>query len=666
MSRAAGDIALVPPRREVYPERADRKRDWLEKAVVTAAGLAVAPASDILARLMSRIIRLTDAHAEDIAALTDAGLQTEAEALRFAFRRAGLRDRHVGRSFALVRETADRLFAIRHHNVQLIGGYALLRGTVAEMQTGEGKTLTATLAAATSALAGRPVHVITVNDYLVQRDAEKLRPLYEALGLTIGVVIHGMEPHERRAAYGCDVVYCTNKELAFDYLRDQMVLGGAKDTLRLKAETVYAGEDEARMGKLVLRGLSFAIIDEADSVLIDEARTPLIISADADVKEELQRSELALDLAGQLRERIDYRLGRNGDGVELTASGKQELLERTSSAGRFWNVAILREELITQALAALHLFHRDQHYLVDDGKIVIVDEYTGRVMPDRSWSEGLHQLIEVKEGCEPTPRRITLARITYQRLFRRFEHLAGMTGTGRQVTRELWSVFGLAVVRVPTNKPCRRLSKPTHFVQAEADKWRLIADRAQALQQLGAAVLIGTRSVAASMYLSAVLRERAIDHRVLNANEAENEAAIVAEAGGRGRITVATNMAGRGTDIVLAPGVAETGGLHVIISEMHDASRIDHQLAGRSARQGDPGAVERILSLEDQILEFSAGSLAGRALLPLARLAPSAFGPILFSHAQRRAERIHWRMRRDLLKLDERLGEALAFSGRAE
>lgn len=654
----------VAPTRLLYPEKEDRKQDKIEAFCFGLAGRVLTGTSPLRSRHLSRIIKLVDDRALELSSLTDSALADIARDLRIAFRREGAQEKLVGLSFALIRETAHRVLGMRHFDVQLMGGFAMYQGMIAEMQTGEGKTLTATLPAATAALAGMPVHVITVNDYLAKRDAETMNPLYEALGLTVGIVVQDMEPDARRAAYGCDITYCTNKDLTFDYLRDQMVLGDRKENLRLKMERLH--RRESRTDRLVLRGLAFAIIDEADSVLIDEARTPLIISGEGDIEDELERSKQALAIVGELSDGEHYRIRYDERGIELSERGKSKLRQLAEPLGGMWAISILREELATQALSALFLFHRDEQYLVQDGKVQIIDEYTGRIMPDRFWSEGLHQLIEVKEECEPSGRRLTLARITYQRFFRRYLRVGGMTGTANEVASEFWSVFRLPVVRIPTNRPCLRKIGALRIAPAANEKWEIIADRAAVLQRSGVPVLIGTRSVSASEELSAVLSRHDIVHSVLSAAQDSEEASIVARAGEAGRVTVATNMAGRGTDIILADGVAESGGLHVIMSERHDAGRIDRQLAGRSARQGDPGHVETVLSLEDSLLEFGHGTLFGYIWQLLARRFGGVFGPIAFTHAQRRAERTHSRMRRDLLKLDEKLGQALAFSGSME
>jgi preprotein translocase subunit SecA len=576
--------------------------------------------------------------------------------LRLRLRREGFTEAAVGGAFAQVRAAAERTIGQRHHDVQLVGAWAMLRGMIAEMETGEGKTLTATLAAATAALAGRAVHVITVNDYLAQRDADALRPVYEALGLSVGCVVHGMEPPARTAAYRCDVVYCSNKEITFDYLRDRLAMGGRPRPI--------AGHIDALAGggrSLLLRGLDFAIVDEADSVLVDEARTPLILSSPIDAAKEEPVYRQALELARTLRAE-HYRTEESR--IELTAAGKARVRELAEPLGGIWNGPRRSALFVRQALTALYLFDRDKHYLVRDGKVQIIDENTGRLMPDRSWEQGLHQLIELKEGVEVTGRRETLARISYQRFFRRYRHLAGMTGTAAEVAGELWAVYRLRVARIPTHRPVRRLRLPDRVFGRADDKWRAVIQAIEQRALTGQPVLVGTRSVAASEHLASLLEKAQLPFRLLNARQDADEAAIVAQAGERGRITVATNMAGRGTDIKLGEGVTGLGGLHVICTERHDSGRIDRQLFGRCGRQGDPGSCEAILAADDDLA-------ATHARLPSAWLAnlervPSRTGRLLYWIAQRRAEAAHSRARQQLLQMDESLGDMLAFSGRGE
>ena len=659
-SGTATPAALRLPAATVYAERADPSDSLFERIGRSLAGLSIAIAPG---RRTARIVDMAARHAREFEALDRTGLVRRAASLRVDLRRRGLADATVARAFALVRELSARELGMRHFDVQLIGGFAMLKGMIAEMETGEGKTLTAILAASVAALAGIPVHVITVNDYLARRDADLMGPVYRALGLSVGVVVHGMTPAQRRDAYRCDVTYCTNKEVAFDYLRDRLALGRVKSNLHLKMDRLNG--EAARTGRVVMRGLHFAIVDEADSVLIDEARTPLIISGEAEPGNERQIAEQALGLVETLESGTDFTLRADERRITLTDRGKRRLDALAEPLGGIWNSRMRREETACRALAAMHLYMRDEHYIVSDGKVRIVDEYTGRVMGDRSWSQGLHQLVEAKEGCEITGRKVPLARLTYQRFFRRYRRLAGMSGTARETARELWTVFGLPVARVPTNRPLRRVHAPPRICATAEDKWRLIAQRAGECQRQGRSVLIGTRSVGASEAASRYLDRAGIEHVVLSAAQDENEAEIIASAGRPGRVTIATNMAGRGVDIRLDDGVVALGGLHVIVSERHDAGRIDRQLAGRCGRQGDPGSVESILSLEDPLLEFLGSSRLPR----LARL-PGPLGQwacrMAFDRAQSRAERLHSKMRRELVKVDKRLDTLLAFSGRAE
>ena len=414
-----------------------------------------------------------------------------------------------------------------------------------------------------------------------------------------------------------------------------------------------------------MRGLHFAIVDEADSVLIDEARTPLIISGDPQPIDDRRWAKEALDLAHGLEIGKHYRVFMDERRIELTALGIERIAELGRQLGGLWQSRIRREESARQALSAVHLFSSSIQYIVREGKVEIVDEYTGRIMPDRSWNEGLHQLIEAKEGCEVTQRKSPLARISYQRFFRRYHRLAGMTGTAREVRGELWAVYRLAVITVPTNRPVQRRDWPPLVCASSENKLERIVDRVASLRKQGRPVLIGTRSVAASEALSERLGGAGLAHVVLNAAQDQHEAAIIADAGKPGRITVATNMAGRGVDIQLGEGVAELGGLHVILTERHEAGRIDRQLIGRCGRQGEPGTTETILSFDDPLLDVLGWR---RRRSWLRRLGPwSRRGArMVFRHAQRRAERVHSRMRRRLLTADQRLGTMLAFSGEME
>ena len=608
---------------------------------------------------------LVDASGVGLDLLSPEELRERSAAIGHELRRQGFTDPLVSQAFALVREAAGRTLGQRHFPEQIIGSRVLLEGQIAEMQTGEGKTLTATLAVSAAALAGIPVHVVTVNDYLAARDAERMGPVYRALGLTVSAVIHGIPPDQRREGYAADITYVSNKELAFDYLRDRLVLGHRGSRIDLQVERLIGGE--ARADRLVLRGLHFAIVDEADSVMVDEARTPLIISAEGKSGGDRHLYSTAMALVAQLTEGEHFRIDGTERNVVMTDAGVKQLDELAQPLGGVWRGRMRREELARQALVASLLLIRDQHYLVSEGKVLLVDEFTGRVMADRSWEHGLHQMVEVKEGCEPTSPHRSLARISYQRFFRRYLRLAGMTGTASEVASELWSVYGLAVVPIPTHRPPQRKFEGDRvFATAEA-KWKTVVDRTVEVHASGRPVLVGTRSVGASEYLGALLDRAGVPAVVLNARQDANEAEIVSGAGQQGRVTVATNMAGRGTDIALGAGVQDLGGLHVIATERHESRRIDRQLFGRAGRQGDPGSGEAIVSLEDEIAAYAPRWtwLTSRFVRPDGSL-PSWLARLAVRRAQRAAERSNSRARADLLRFDDQLESTLAFSGRGE
>ena len=661
MSDLAANWGL--PSLELYPERPDTRGRWQDTLEATLTALPMALRSRFghpqAGRFVRRVNRLETAYKE----MSNEALLSKSDEIRSSLRQHGFRDAEVAEAFALVRETAHREIGLRHYDVQLRGGYAMLQGMIAEMDTGEGKTLAATLAAATAALAGYPVHVVTVNDYLAQRDAEQMQPLYRKLGLDAGTIIHGLQPHERRAAYACDITYASNKEITFDYLRDRIAIGVRSGNLSLKLARLQ-GENISDK-QIVMRGLHFAIVDEADSVLVDEARTPLIISRQTDASNEQRWADDTFRLIEELEEDKDYKILKEERRIELTEPGREHLAVIGEEFGGIWRSSIRREESARQALAAVHLFQNGDHYLVRDGKVQIIDEYTGRIMADRSWSEGLHQLVEAKEGCEITSRKVPIARMTYQRFFRRYRQLAGMTGTAHEVAAEFWSVYRLPVVRIPPNRPKCTQRFPVQVCRTADEKWEAVVRQTASLSQQGRPVLIGTRSVRASETISEKLTAAGLDHVVLSAAQDENEAQVIADAGKHARITVATNMAGRGVDICLGDGIRELGGLHVILSERHDARRIDRQLEGRCGRQGDPGSTAAILSLEDPLLE-----LVGNRLIHILASLREPFGYrgrlLLFNRAQRRAERTHSRARRRIMKQDRKLGVLLAFSGSME
>lgn len=661
----AADMAASRP----YPERSEDQPIWHDRLAESLIA-AVRPIADEIrnpARRYKRIVELANRHDHALRSASDSDLHKRARGMRARLRHDGFVPELVGECFALVREAATRTLSQRHFESQLMAGWALLEGKLVEMATGEGKTFAATLPACAVALSGYPVHVITVNDYLAARDAQQMGPLYTFLGLDVGTVVQGMAPPARREAYARAVTYCTNKELAFDYLRDKVALQRKSSRLHVALEKLHG--DQARDERLVLRGLHYAIVDEADSVFIDEARTPLILSSVTPAAEDQDNCRLALEVAGSLAAGEDYELDRRERSVVLNDPGKAKIAAFGETLAGVWTSCRAREELVQQALSALLLFHRDLHYVVTEGKVQIVDESTGRVMPDRSWERGLHQMIEAKEGCELTARRETLARITYQRLFRRYLRLSGMTGTAKERAREIKFIYGLDVVRVPLHKPLQRIHWPGGLCRSTEEKWQAVADvTARLALTERRPVLIGTRSVKASEELSAVLDRRGIEHALLNAKQDKSEAEIIEGAGQAGRVTVATNMAGRGTDIRLGAGVAERGGLHVILTEYHESRRTDRQLFGRCARQGDPGSCEAIVSLEDALFRLHAPAatrLAG-GLSAQQHSMKRVTRWFLRRLAQFSAERLNAYVRFQNLKQDRRLDQVLAFSGRGE
>ena len=652
--------------RSPYPEQDLPRVGWCDKMGTAAARPFLRRAKAWDCR-KADITGAVNRHDQSFRHLDDDALRSLADDVRAQLRKDGLNLEAVAKAFALIREAAARTIGKRPFDVQILGGWVLLNGLVAEMATGEGKTLTAVLPAATAALTGVPVHIITVNDYLTARDAELMGPIYRMLGLSVGAVVHDMEPAARRAAYGCDVTYCTNKEVAFDYLRDRLAVGKQPHRVQLELHRYY-GEDTGP-GNIVLRGLFFGLVDEADSVLIDEAKVPLIISGSGGEVPEKHLYEVALSLAKELVQGEDFVVNQRERSILLTPVAKAKLAERAQLFGGLWKGPRRRESLVSQALTALLLFQHDVHYLVREGKVQIIDEYTGRILEGRSWEQGLHQMIEIKEGCPVTPLNNPLIRMTYQRFFRRYLWLAGMTGTAREVSAELWSVYGLASVNIQTNRPLRRVHEGEQVFATGEAKWKAVTDRVGALHRKGRPILIGTRSVAASETLSNRLSAAGLPHRVLNARQDEEEAAIVSCAGEKGRITVATNMAGRGTDIHVDTLVAELGGLHVIATERHDAGRIDRQLFGRCGRQGDPGSCEAFVSLEDELVQAHRsviGLWLSRLMFSMNRWMAGRLSSWIVARAQLRAERLHARIRRDLLKSEEQSESSLAFSGTVE
>lgn len=613
----------------------------------------------ILAKLEKQADRIESLEKE-IHNLSSSRFQEEVADHQALARTGKLKGPALDRGMAIVREGCFRAIGKRPFRVQIIGALSMCEGHVAEMATGEGKTITASLTASLWGWGGKPVHIITVNDYLVERDAEEMGPTYRMLGLQVGTIVHETPHEERPDHYRRPVVYCTQKELVADFLRDQIAMGSLRNAPQTSITALRGG---GVLGRVMVPGLFRVIVDEADSVLIDEAVTPLIISNSPDDEPNAEKYRKADELARQLEDKKDFKIDWTVRSVELTPRG-QRRLEMLAGDDPFWSGKRRREELVTQAITGLYCFMRDEQYLVIqeeskkkpgemEDKVVIIDEFTGRVMADRSWRHGLHQAIEVKEGVKVTADKENLARLSFQRFFRQYPRLCGMTGTAWESRGELWQIYRRAIVRIPTNRPCIRVHLPTRMFDTMDQKWNAVVERIRELHAKGAPILVGTRSVWASEELDKRLTLANLPHLVLNANQTKKEAEIIAQAGQRGQITVATNMAGRGTDIKLAKGVAELGGLHVIATEPHGSGRVDRQLFGRAARQGDPGCAQMFCCAEDDLFVRHAKHI---------RRFWRFFGAErLIKIAQYRAEMLARFNRKQVMRADDWMDESLPF-----
>ena len=516
--------------------------------------------------------------------LSDSSLANKTNEFKARLAKGETLDDILPEAFAVVREVSRRVLGMRHFDVQLIGGIVLHRGNIAEMCTGEGKTLVATAPVYLNALEGKGVHVITVNDYLAKRDSEWMGQVYKFLGLSVGLIVHDLDFHQRKIAYNSDITYGTNNEFGFDYLRDNMVTS---------------------LDQMVQRPLHYCLIDEVDSILIDEARTPLIISGPG--QKSTDNYYVMAKLVPHLKKDEDYTIDEKQKTVAPTEAGVAKM-EKMLHVENLYDAENLElNHLFVQALRAQTMMQRDKDYVVKDGEVVIVDEFTGRLMYGRRYSDGLHQAIEAKEGLEVQRESQTLATITFQNYFRMYDKLAGMTGTAKTEEQEFIKIYGLPVIQIPTNKPIQRKDLPDVVFKTKRGKYRAVVKEVQRRHATGQPMLIGTTSIEQSEELSHMLDAAKIPHSVLNAKYHEKEAAIVALAGQKGAVTIATNMAGRGTDIQLGEGVAELGGLAIIGTERHESRRIDNQLRGRAGRQGDPGSSQFFLSLEDDLLRIFGG-----------------------------------------------------------
>ena len=644
--------------------------------------------NDRYVKSLGKIVNQINALEPQLQALSDDELAAQTDKFRTQLADGKTLDDILPEAFATVREASVRVLGMRHFDVQMVGGIVLHRGEIAEMRTGEGKTLVATLATYLNAIEGKGVHVVTVNDYLAARDAEWMGRLHKFLGLTVGVIVPNLSEHQRREAYNSDITYSTNNELGFDYLRDNM---------------------KHERGQMVQRPFNFAIVDEVDSILIDEARTPLIISGPTEDKSDLYMS---IDEVVKQFPEDWYEKDEKQRSIQLTEDGTEEveklLIERglleTENLYDVENTQVVHH--LDQALRAVHMFKRDTDYIVKDDKVVIIDEFTGRMMDGRRWSNGLHQAVEAKEGVKIEPENQTLASITFQNYFRMYPKLSGMTGTAATEAAEFWDIYKMNVVEIPTNVPVARIDEDDEFYKNTQDKFKAIAKAIAEKNAIGQPVLVGTVSIEKSELLSEFLRQEGVEHEVLNARQHEREAHIVAQAGRIGAVTIATNMAGRGTDIQLGGNVEmkvlaalaanpdadpaelrqaeeerhagekarvmEAGGLYVIASERHESRRIDNQLRGRSGRQGDPGRTSFYLSLEDDLMRIFGSDRLDRVLKTLGLQEGEAIvHPWVnksLERAQAKVEGRNFDMRKQLLKFDDVMNEQrkVIFSQRHE
>jgi preprotein translocase subunit SecA len=557
-------------------------------------------------------------------------------------------------------EAARRTLHLKAYPTQIMGALAISEGSLVEMATGEGKTLTIALAAAAAGWSGKPCHVITANDYLAQRDAADFSRFYQLCRLKIASVSADMTPPERRETYQADVVYCTGKELVADYLRDQIALGPYSDAHR-RAMIYLLGRNYSTPGA-VLRGLHTAIVDEVDNQLIDEAATPLIISRHSE-NEAMKAACIAADrCAAGLLPGEHYSVNEREKEITINEAGRELIGVWCEDKTGLLKAQDWVMDLVQQSLQARHFFLRDKQYVMIDGKVVIVDEYTGRLMPGRSWRLGLHQAVEAKEEAEVSEPSETLARLSFQNFYRYFDHLAGISGTARESWREFWRIYAISLVEVPHYKPNIREDQPLRLFYTEESKWAAVADEIEQQNRLGRPVLVGTRSVDASERLGRLLNGRGMFFTILNAVRHEQEAEVVHRAGDLQTITIATNMAGRGTDIRLGQGVANRGGLHVILTEGHESARIDRQLKGRAARQGSPGSSVIFAAYSDELIQRFLGPVRKRLLdFWLSKRLPGAFKfmRLGFKIAQRKAERKGRRQRFLLLKQDQEISKNL-------
>ena len=606
------------------------------------------------------IVRRITRKSKSLRDLSDQELIKKSLALKFEARSGTPLEQLIVEAYALVRESARRTISMEHYDVQLLGGIAMFHRSIAVMQTGEGKTLTATLPIYINALRGEGAHLATANDYLAARDAELMKPVYDRLGLSVGVITNESNRAQRFAAYQCDITYTTAKEIGFDFLRDRLINRQMEFAGVSQIPAMVQSKTDSNL-QIVQRGLNYILVDEADSILIDEARTPLIVSS---IPDEVTQAAIELyNWSSQVSPDfvIDEHFSIDPDNhqITLTAQGRRQVRVLPQPALLKQTPIMDIYEQVEQAIYVNQNYIADRHYVIRNDEVVIVDEFTGRLAEGRKWRAGIHQAIEARENLKVSVETGESARITLQDLFLKYESLSGMTGTAAKSESELESIYDVDVVKVPTNRPPQRVQLATRVFGTDQQKWQAIADEIELLHRTGRPVLIGSRSIDKSEILSKILKRRKVEHEVLNARHLEREAEIVAGAGEIGRVTVATNMAGRGTDIKLSEEARAAGGLHVICSELHESARIDRQLIGRCGRQGDPGSFRQYLSLEDDILENGIGESAAQKLRGYQgshTRALKRFAPI-FHKAQANIQRNHFKSRKMLLYQENRRQE---------
>ena len=611
---------------------------------------------------LSTFLQTLEQHAEEYRSLNDSQLRDMALELSYEAKQTDKpTEMFVVRSFAIVKAAAERHLQMSHYPVQIQGGRAMYRGHVAEMRTGEGKTLTATLPLFVHALKGKGVLLATANDYLAKRDAQWMTPVYTALGLTTGVIQSEMSRSQRRTAYSCDITYGTMKEFGFDFLRDHSF------QRQMKQNQLYFGSQPSHAAQPpddqqpVQRQPHFILIDEADSILIDDARTPLIISsAEDDITHEQQRMlyQWSADNVSNYEEDIEYWYDKEQKKVDLTPDGTARVRE-ISKPGILDGVGLPEMyDFVERAIQVARDYERNREYVVRDGEIVIVDEATGRISEGRRWSRGIHQAIEAKEKVDITMDTNTSAKITVQSFVSRYPLIAGMTGTAASSSREFKKIYHTPVSVIPPNKPSQKTELPVIFTVTENEKWQSVVQEIKEVHSSQRPILVGTRSIAKSEILSKQLHEAGVIHAVLNARQIEQEADIIAAAGEMGRVTVATNMAGRGTDIKIDEQIKERGGLHVICTEMHDSARIDLQLFGRCGRQGDFGSYRQYVSADDQLLDSAFGRKTADRYRKIGKIRSDRWWIELFRKAQKKLENQHYRARKILMYNEKQLAKA--------